>query len=81
MSIGQPRELDDAPKGIWLLATAVQAEQARQEDMPAPPPVRVGDRYPHIHGVTFPAERTETKIEDIHFWARDCAPCKWKPRQ
>ena len=55
---------EDAPRGVWLLATALTGET-----------VRVGDRYPHICGITWPASRTETKTVDLRYRERDCAAC------
>lgn len=60
----QPRVLDDAPKGTWLLASALHEEE-----------VSADVRYPHICGIVLPAERTLTGVRDNYYRTRDCAAC------
>lgn len=76
MSDMQPRELADAPRGIWLLASGVREER-----------VPVGARYPHICGIEVPGQDLEALAEAGEkpktYWSRDCFACwvaGWRPR-
>lgn len=54
----------DAPKGVWLLASALLGE-----------PVSATGRYPHICGQKLEAGKTLTKTQNLTYRERDCAAC------
>jgi hypothetical protein len=68
----QPRVLADAPRGIWLGASALREQ-----------PAYIDRRYPHICGIEVPGQKLAEGERPKTYWSRDCAACwvaGWRPR-